>query len=93
MAEGAEAAHSPVPGPGPDGIESAGAETLLVIRDNLLTGLDRVATALEAGTFNVVGGKGKAPPRESGTLTLILLAAVDARLRELGYETIFKEAR
>lgn len=62
-----------------------------MLRDNLLDGLSRVAGHLEAGTFDVVGAKGKAPPRESGCLTLILLVAVNERLVALGHETIFRE--
>lgn len=62
-----------------------------MLRDNLLNGLSRVAEHREAGTFDVVGGKGQAPPRESGCLTLVLLVAVNERLRALGHETIFRE--
>ncbi len=74
-----------------DGIAVASDETLLVLRGNLLAGLDRVAEHIEAGTFDVVGERGKAPPRESGCLTLVLLAAVNERLVASGHETIFRE--
>lgn len=62
-----------------------------MLRDNLLDGLSRVADTLADGTFDVVGEKGKAPPRESGCLTLVLLTAVNERLVALGHETIFRE--
>lgn len=74
-----------------DGVEAASDETLLVLRDNLLTGLSRVAEHLEAGTFDVVGEKGKAPPSQSGSLTLVLLVAVNNALVARGHETIFRE--
>lgn len=55
-------------------------KTLLQVRANLRAGLDKVAGHLDAGTFHDVGDKGKAPPAESGRLTLALLLQVDAEL-------------
>lgn len=40
---------------------------------HLLGGLDRVAAAIEAGTFEQVGPKNEASPAQSGQLTLGLL--------------------
>lgn len=74
-----------------DGVAAASEEALLVIRNNLLDGLSRVAEHLEAGTFDVVGERGKAPPSQSGWLTLVLLGAVNERLEALGHRTIFRE--
>lgn len=74
-----------------DGLTTARSETLLVIRDNLLAGLDRVAEARRDGTYDTPGPKGEAPPRESGCLTLALLGVVNATLVGRGYETVFRE--
>lgn len=63
-----------------DSFRSHSTETLLTIRANLRAGLDKVAGHLDAGTFHDVGDKGKAPPAESGRLTLALLLQVDAEL-------------
>lgn len=63
------------------GFESTSTEVLEIIRDNLLSGLDKVAATIEAGTFHVVGEKGKAPPSQAGQMTLSLLVAVDAELK------------
>jgi hypothetical protein len=62
------------------GFEQASIETLTVIRDNLVRGLDEVAAALADGTFETVGPKGAAPPSQSGQTTLALLAGIDAEL-------------
>lgn len=66
------------------GLESYSVETLLRIEQNLLKGLDLVAKSCENGTFNKVGDKGKAPPRESGAMTLWFALGVDAELRKRG---------
>jgi hypothetical protein len=63
-----------------NGLEQASTETLTVIRDNLLRGLDRVAETISDGSFETVGPKGAAPPSQSGQTTLALLAGVDAEL-------------
>jgi hypothetical protein len=49
-------------------------------RARLLSGLDRVAEHIDAGTQGKIGPKGEAPAIQSGHLTLILLTGVDAEL-------------
>lgn len=63
------------------GFAKADTGTLLTIRDNLLRGLDEVAAAINAGTFETVGERGAAPPSQSGQTTLALLAGVEAELK------------
>jgi hypothetical protein len=63
-----------------NGFEQVSTETLTVIRDNLLRGLERVAETIADGSFETVGPKGAAPPSQSGQTTLALLAGVDAEL-------------
>lgn len=48
------------------GFEQASTSTLLIIRGNLLCGLDAVAASLRDGTFEVVGERGAAPPSQLG---------------------------
>lgn len=62
------------------GFAGAPTDALLVIRANLLRGLDLVADHLADGTFHTVGPKGSAPPAQSGNLTLALLDGIDAEL-------------
>jgi hypothetical protein len=64
------------------GFEQASTAALLVIRGNLLRGLDEVAASLEDNSFHIVGVKGEASPSQSGQTTLALLAGVDAELLE-----------
>lgn len=66
------------------GFANASVDTLLATRAALLRGLDRVAAALDDGTFHTVGHKGQAPPAQSGHLTLILLDEVNAELAQRG---------
>ncbi len=61
-------------------MKAASAESLTTIRGNLLAGLERIAEHVDAGTFHTVGGKGKAPPAQSGQTTLALLHVVEAEL-------------
>lgn len=67
-----------------DGLTRAKTEHLLVIRDNLLKGLDKVAEHLDNGTLDVSPGEKQNPPREGGTLTLMLLAKVNEILDKRG---------
>jgi hypothetical protein len=67
-----------------DGLKNASTETLLVIRDNLLKGLDKVAEHLENGTLDVSPGEKQNPPRAGGQLTLMLLTVVNSILDERG---------
>jgi hypothetical protein len=68
-----------------DGLESAKTENLLVIRDNLLKGLDKVAEHLNNGTLDVGDPAKKVnPPRAGGELTLLLLAKVNEILDKRG---------
>jgi hypothetical protein len=67
-----------------DGMEAAKTETLLVIRDNLLKGLDKVAEHMDNGTLDVSPGPKMNPPRASGELTLMLLAKINTILDERG---------
>jgi hypothetical protein len=62
------------------GIQAASTATLETIRGNLLQGLDLIADHIAAGTFHDVGAKGKAPPSQSGQITLWLYYAVTAEL-------------
>lgn len=62
------------------GFADSSTAALLAIRENLLGGLDLVAGHVAAGTFTTVGSKGSAPPCQSGQLTMVLLAGVDAEL-------------
>lgn len=71
------------------GFATVSTAVLLAIRDNLLTGLDRVAASLDDGTFDVCGPKGAAPPAQSGLLTLGLLDGVDRELAKR--PTVLKE--
>lgn len=57
-------------------------DALLVIRENLLRGLQLVADRIEDGTFHNVGPHGAAPPSQSGQITLALLEGVDAELAD-----------
>ncbi len=63
------------------GFESTSTAVLEILRSNLLSGLDKVAATIEAGTFEVVGEKGRAPASQAGHLTLSLLIAIDAELQ------------
>lgn len=67
-----------------DGFKKASTETLLVIRDNMLEGLDKVAEHIEAGTLDVSPGEKQNPPRAGGELTLMLLTVVNSILDERG---------
>lgn len=69
------------------GFKQASTETLTVIRDNLLRGLEEVAAAVAAGTFETVGPKGAAPPSQSGQTTLVLLTGIDAELESRGIQS------
>lgn len=62
------------------GFETATTDTLIAIRSNLLTGLERVEQAIADGTFTTVGPKGSAPPSQSGQTTLALLIALDEEI-------------
>lgn len=56
-------------------------EVLLVIRGNLLHGIDLVAGHIKSGTFNKVPDtKGACPPSQSGQLTLVLFNAIEIEL-------------
>jgi hypothetical protein len=61
-------------------------ETLLTTRKNLLRGLEKVSSTIEAGSFHTVGPKGAAPPSQSGQLTVALLLAVQEELGSRGYD-------
>jgi hypothetical protein len=67
-----------------DGLTRAKTEHLLVIRDNLLKGLDKVAEHLDNGTLDVSPGEKQNPPRAGGELTLLLLAKVNEILDKRG---------
>lgn len=67
-----------------DGLASAKTEHLLVIRENLLKGLDKVAEHVDNGTLDVSPGPKVNPPRAGGTLTLLLLTIVNSILDERG---------
>jgi hypothetical protein len=54
--------------------------TLLIVRENLLRGLDVIADHLDAGTFDVQPKPGACPPSQAGQLTLTLLNGIDAEL-------------
>lgn len=56
-------------------------ETLLVIRANLLRGLDRVGAHSLAGTLDVIPPGKSTPPREAGQITRFLLEGLDAELK------------
>lgn len=66
------------------GFESATSQTLVVIRANLVGGLDKIAATLADGSFHTVGAKGAAPPSQSGQITLALLTQIDAELSRRG---------
>lgn len=65
-------------------------QILVITRDALLDGLERVGKHIDAGTFNVVGEKGKVPPSQSGQITLALLVDVNNELVSRGFNTVFK---
>lgn len=77
--------------PSDSGLAHVSPETLLAIRDNLLSGLNLVAASLVAGTFETVGKKGAAPPSQAGQITLGMLVSVNNELVARGYRTIFVE--
>jgi hypothetical protein len=62
------------------GITEASTEVLLVVRANLLRGLDEVARHVDAGTFALARAGGAAPPSEAGWVTLVLLGRVEDEL-------------
>lgn len=62
------------------GFENAKTEDLLVIRENLFSGLAIVAKELEAGRFKKAAKDGAAPPSQSGNLTLVLLLGLEDEL-------------
>lgn len=64
-------------------------EVLLTTRNSLLAGLETVGQRIADGTFHDVGEKGKAPPSQSGHLTLVLLVEVNAELVNRGFPTAF----
>lgn len=57
-------------------------ETLHALRANLLAGLDKVATHIEAGTLDTIQPGKASSPRDSGHLTLMLLDGIDPELAE-----------
>lgn len=67
-----------------DGFKKASTETLLIVRDNMLKGLEKVAEHIEAGTLDVSPGEKQNPPRAGGELTLLLLTVVNSILDERG---------
>lgn len=68
-----------------DGLEAAPTENLLIIRENLLKGLDKVAEHIENGTLDVGNPEKKEnPPRVGGQLVLMLLAKVNEILDRRG---------
>jgi hypothetical protein len=75
--------HSPLPLEGKlmaTGFDLCTTEELVIVRDNLLRGLDRVAESLDDGTFEAAREKGSAPPAQGGQITLGLLRAVEAEI-------------
>ena len=72
------------------GFENAKTSTLMILRENLLVGLDVVEGHIATGTFEVIGEKGEAPPSQAGTLTLNLLLVLEDELesRIAGYERV-----
>lgn len=65
-----------------EGFSRATAETLRIIRGNLLKGLDKVTEHLDNGTLHVVGNKRASSPAEAGRITLGLLGQIDKELRK-----------
>lgn len=61
------------------GFEKYSTGVLLVLRANLLDGLERVAETLTNGTFQTVSAKGSSPA-QAGWLTLQLLNQVNKTL-------------
>jgi hypothetical protein len=82
---------SPVPQRRLTGLEGYETRVLVDTARRLLHGLTKVAHSLHDGTFAVVGERGKAPPSQSGQLTLGLLVLVNEELVARGHDTIFKE--
>lgn len=60
--------------------ENMNTETLTILRDNLRNGLTVVAEHIDNGTFNETTPTGKAPPAQSGQLTLVLLLVIENEL-------------
>ena len=60
---------------------------LTTIRANLAAGLDKVAAALDIGTFHTIAPGKSSPPAQAGHLTLVLLVGVDAELTRREQET------
>lgn len=69
------------------GFADASTAALLVVRQNLLRGLDLVAASLDDGTFHTTKAGKASPPSQSGQLTLALLNGVDAELATRKDET------
>lgn len=62
-------------------------ETLLILRENMLKGLDKVVEHIENGTLDVGDPETKTnPPRAGGQLTLMLLGEVNRILDERGID-------
>lgn len=66
--------------PGLTGFEETSTKNLLVIRENLVKGIQAVADSLDRGTFHQIGPKGEASPAIAGQLTWILFQAVEEEL-------------
>ena len=66
------------------GFENSSTETLLIIRENLLRGIDVAVAHIEAGTLDYVSPEDlkdkKSPPRVFGWLTVMLLNNVESVL-------------
>lgn len=68
-----------------DGLERQSTENLLIIRENLLKGLDKVAEHLDNGTLHIGNPEKKEnPPFAGGQLTLLLLCKVNEILDKRG---------
>lgn len=61
-------------------------DVLLIIRDNLISGLDKVVEHMDNGTMDVLMSEKGSTPRQSGAFTLMLLAQVNEILSERGID-------
>lgn len=70
------------------GLENTSTEALLVIRENLLRGLDKVADARDNGTLLVAKDEKSVPPLVAGQMSYMMLKIFDAELVSRGQESV-----
>jgi hypothetical protein len=70
------------------GLEHVPTESLVVVRANLLKGLDKVADHVDNGTVMVAKDEKSVPPLVAGQMTYMMLGILDAELVSRGVESV-----